>query len=458
MALLTSKRYVFAGIAGFIIIIHLIFGTSIYSPNPEAGYGMSFFYGSAPPSDPGIKVLDPDLTAELQPNLSPLLPSSSSSSSSSLYSDDDEEEESESLLNNLSMNHTAVNGNANATFVIVCRNNDIAGVVASIQQVEDRFNRGKGYPWVLLNEEPFTEDFQRRIKILTSAPVHFGLIPSWQWYQPDWIDEKRAELSRKKMARQRIIYGDSVSYRNMCRYNSGFFYKHDLLKQFRYYWRVEPDVKFFCDITYDPFKFMQENNKVYSFTISLKEIGKTIETLWDAVKEFVTDYPEYVANENGMQFLSNDGGKSFNLCHYWSNFEIADLDFWRGEAYEAFFAHLEAKGGFYYERWGDAPVHSIAASLFARKDQVHFFSDIGYQHDDFAHCPRGNEWKRGRCACDPVSSFDYGKDSCLVRFERMFGPEDDRHLKLRTSKAGLNELEEIEARIPNDVKGVAASS
>lgn len=33
----------------------------------------------------------------------------------------------------------------------------------------------------------------------------------------------------------------------------------------------------------------------------------------------------------------------------WSNFEIADLDFWRGEAYEAFFAHLEAKGGFYYE-------------------------------------------------------------------------------------------------------------
>lgn len=33
----------------------------------------------------------------------------------------------------------------------------------------------------------------------------------------------------------------------------------------------------------------------------------------------------------------------------WSNFEIADMDFWRGEAYQKFFEYLESKGGFYYE-------------------------------------------------------------------------------------------------------------
>jgi alpha 1,2-mannosyltransferase len=47
------------------------------------------------------------------------------------------------------------------------------------------------------------------------------------------------------------------------------------------------------------------------------------------------------------------------------------MDFWRGPAYQAFFAHLESKGGFYYERWGDAPVHSIAAALFQPKSQLH---------------------------------------------------------------------------------------
>jgi hypothetical protein len=106
----------------------------------------------------------------------------------------------------------------------------------------------------------------------------------------------------------------------------------------------------------------------------------------------------------------------------WSNFEIADLDFWRSEAYSKFFDYFESKGGFYYEvhaasasrvdwlilflqRWGDAPVHSIAASLFARKDQVHFFSDIGYRHSAFQHCPEGDDWSKGRCSCDPSDSF-----------------------------------------------------
>jgi hypothetical protein len=33
----------------------------------------------------------------------------------------------------------------------------------------------------------------------------------------------------------------------------------------------------------------------------------------------------------------------------WSNFEIADMEFWRSDAYSAYFDHLDSKGGFYYE-------------------------------------------------------------------------------------------------------------
>jgi alpha 1,2-mannosyltransferase len=48
-----------------------------------------------------------------------------------------------------------------------------------------------------------------------------------------------------------------------------------------------------------------------------------------------------------------------------------------------FFEYLDKAGGFYYERWGDAPVHSIGAALFAKKEQIHFFDDIGYRHEPF---------------------------------------------------------------------------
>lgn len=33
----------------------------------------------------------------------------------------------------------------------------------------------------------------------------------------------------------------------------------------------------------------------------------------------------------------------------WSNFEIADMNFWRSPAYSAFFDYLDSTGGFYYE-------------------------------------------------------------------------------------------------------------
>lgn len=51
-------------------------------------------------------------------------------------------------------------------------------------------------------------------------------------------------------------------------------------------------------------------------------------------------------------------------------------------------------------------MHSIAAGIFARKDQIHFFEDIGYQHDDWSHCPLDNDmWTKGRCSCNQRDSF-----------------------------------------------------
>ncbi|KAJ3780585.1 glycosyltransferase family 15 protein [Lentinula aff. detonsa] len=311
-------------------------------------------------------------------------------------------------------------GTANATLVFLARNSDLSGVISSMQHLEEKFNKEYGYPWVFLNEEPFSDDFKTAVQKESSAPISFGLIPSEDWYQPDWIDEERATEGRDKMKAANIIYADNVPYRNMCRFNSGFFYKHPLLQPYRYYWRVEPDIKYFCDVTYDPFDYLRDNKKTYGFTISFYEWEKTIPTLWATVKEFMALHPEHIASENAMNYLSDNGGDTYNLCHFWSNFEIADMDFWRSEAYTSFFDFLDSKGGFYYERWGDAPVHSIAAALFLPKSQLHFFRDIGYRHEPFQHCPKGDDWVRGMCTCNSYDTLDYAPQSCISRYEKMF--------------------------------------
>ncbi|KAJ3489079.1 hypothetical protein NLI96_g2376 [Meripilus lineatus] len=309
---------------------------------------------------------------------------------------------------------------ANAAFVILARNSDLKGISSSIKQMEDRFNKKFGYPYVFLNEEPFSDQFKKQISELTDAKVEFGLIPHDHWFQPTWINETRATESRNDMMKNQVIYGGSVPYRNMCRFNSGFFFRHELLKNYKYYWRIEPDVSFFCDLDYDPFLIMQNEKKVYGFTVSLYEYEATIPTLWDAVKEFTAANADLLPADNAMRFVSDDGGNTYNRCHFWSNFEIGDLDFWRSVPYMKFFEFLDSKGGFYYERWGDAPVHSIGASLFAHKDQIHFFNDIGYRHNPFQHCPQGESHKRGKCWCDPTENFDYEWYSCLKRYDGLF--------------------------------------
>lgn len=51
-----------------------------------------------------------------------------------------------------------------------------------------------------------------------------------------------------------------------------------------------------------------------------------------------------------MMSYRDASGDAWNLCHYWNNFEIADLDFFRSKEYREFFDYLDPKGGFYYER------------------------------------------------------------------------------------------------------------
>ncbi|KAJ5160227.1 Glycolipid 2-alpha-mannosyltransferase 2 [Penicillium canariense] len=305
----------------------------------------------------------------------------------------------------------------NATFVTLARNSDIWDIAKSIRTVEDRFNRNYNYDWVFLNDKEFSDDFKKLTTSLVSGTTHYGKIPEEHWSYPEWIDQDKAREAREEMGRKKIIYGDSESYRHMCRYESGFFFRHPLMMNYEYYWRVEPSIELFCDIGHDPFRFMKENNKKYSFVISLYEYYETIPTLWDSVKKFLKSHPEHIPSGNAMEFISEDGGETYNKCHFWSNFEIGSLEWLRSKSYIDYFSSLDQDGGFFYERWGDAPVHSIAAATMLKKEQIHFFNEIAYYHVPFTHCPSDEQTRLDlRCHCKPEENFDWKGYSCTNRW------------------------------------------
>ena len=69
---------------------------------------------------------------------------------------------------------------------------------------------------------------------------------------------------------------------------------------------------------------MERANKTYGFTIAVKELKETV--------------PKAMEREN------------YNMCHFWSNFEIARLDWFRSKPYNDFFDMMDRSGGFWMER------------------------------------------------------------------------------------------------------------
>ena len=365
----------------------------------------------------------------------------------------------------------------NATILILTRNSELKQVIASMDSLETHFNQWFHYPYVFLNNVPFDDDFKETIQRHTDSVVEFGVLEPDEWEFPQGImnssiinDGNNSILNDtiKLQGDRGILYGDIKTYHQMCRFYSGKFYKNKLVTKYDWYWRLEPDVEFFCDITYDPFREMAIREKLYGFTIMIPELYDTVPnlfrvtmsyihernirlgTLWNL---FTTDYhtvnndlnditddmyyrvdsdttylDKFINDEYNAKQIVKDkliidqflregyddnieglvklvkraqdkpplvidkfDNLEYNLCHFWSNFEIAKLSIYEDPIYEEYFNYLESHDGFWKERWGDAPVHSLGLSLILDVEDVHYFRDIGYRHDTLYHCPRNNK-------------------------------------------------------------------
>lgn len=329
----------------------------------------------------------------------------------------------------------------NATFYVLCRNSDLFEILETIQNVEDRFNHRYHYDWVFLNDKPFTQTFISRISNVVSGDSHFDLIPLEFWSYPDHVDQDFAAQMRSHLQDQGVKYGGSESYRHMCRFQSGFFFDTNLMKNYKYYWRIEPGVKFRCDIDYDIFRFMRENEKDFGFVLSIFEYRDTITGLWDFVKEWLLNgniekiHPSALLDfiigtpncEPTMEDLGETISKSeYNLCHFWNNFEIANMDFFRSPTYRSFFDYIDSTGGFFYSRYGDAVIHSIAVSLFMDREKVHWFNDIGYYHAPYQSCPLDDSiYLARKCTCNQIFDFNFDDYSCTGFYLGLMGRHND---------------------------------
>jgi alpha 1,2-mannosyltransferase len=106
-------------------------------------------------------------------------------------------------------------------------------------------------------------------------------------------------------------------------------------------------------------------------------------TLWMAIKEWlnISSNKNVFSSNNSINFVASEDLEYLkSSCTFYNNFEIGAFSLFRDKSYLEFFEYLDKEGGFYYERWGDAPVHTYWILGKLNKNQIHFFSDIPYSH------------------------------------------------------------------------------
>lgn len=167
----------------------------------------------------------------------------------------------------------------------------------------------------------------------------------------------------------------------------------------------------------DPFQHMIRNNKTYGFTIAVKELRETVpnifryasaykrmnnltsQGLWEMFVEKPEEkqkvlpkmdpkhrkpLPEEILNtEPGTGALPEIDpeameGETYNMCHFWSNFEIARLDWFRSKEYNDFFELMDRSGGFWMER--------VSLQLYSCIQKLIWCSGETHQ---YIHLPRG---------------------------------------------------------------------
>ena len=217
------------------------------------------------------------------------------------------------VVNSVPAKQEEVVEKVNAAYVILCRESDLDALKKTLRNLEETVNKKFKYPYVLMNNNDFSENFKKEVRSVISAKAEFVHTLPGDWEYPSHINQTYAAERRKKMEEDKIIYGGSEPYRFMCRYYSGLFFRHPAVSKYEYYWRVEPGVEFYCDIEEDPFLFMKRNKKTYGYTVFIHEYMETIPTLWKHSNDWAK---KNIKSSSIMPFFLNDKGE-YNGCHFW---------------------------------------------------------------------------------------------------------------------------------------------
>ena len=198
----------------------------------------------------------------------------------------------------------------------------------------------------------------RRIQLLRNSTKSDLFFQNISFTRPDFIT--------------RAIPADKwgLGYRNMCRFQCKLLYQQPIVEHLDFIWRLDDDSSIKSDIKYDIFRFMSDHDIMYGYNIVCGDSPGKVANLRTNATLFIKQ------NNISTQFF--DKWPKYGM--FYDNFEISSMKLWMSQGYQEYIRMIDDAGGIYYHRWGDAPIKSIAVSMFVPLNKTHCFRDFQYRH------------------------------------------------------------------------------
>ena len=186
----------------------------------------------------------------------------------------------------------------------------------------------------------------------------------------------------------------SVGYMNMCRFFSILWIA--ALRQYEYVMRVDEDVCLHVPEKEEaslPFQTMASARAVYGVSAEVPELHfETVQTM----ELWLAEYPPWrdrvmpnatVPAQMRPRRVRAHGNVA---TMYFTNVLVTRVSWWFRPKVQAFLRDVDASGGIYMHRWGDAPIQTVAVRALAPP------ASVAYIEFEYSHGSTSNEVKGGK--------------------------------------------------------------
>lgn len=130
-----------------------------------------------------------------------------------------------------------------AALVTLAHDYDLDAMLFTMQQLEDKFNSRYQYQWIFFSTEMLSNDFKELTSNATNATCIYEVIPNENWVIPGWTDPSQALTSPgSSMENHAEIRKPVANIRQMNHWSSAPFAKERRLRDYDWFWRIEPGV------------------------------------------------------------------------------------------------------------------------------------------------------------------------------------------------------------------------